>query len=295
MSDVIYFIVIIIMFLTILYLTLKVRIMKKSIKEITSEFSKIVKEDTNSVIGISSHDKDIRYLTNNINLSLKEMRSNRLTYDHGNTELKNAITNISHDIRTPLTAICGYLDMLKKSDDKEKQNHYIEIMTERADMMKKLTEELFCYSLIMSEDSDLETEKTYINQLLAESISGFYPALKGKNIEPSITITDVRIERVLNKQALERVFSNILSNAVKYSDGDLEIILSDTGTITFANTAKELSPIETQQLFDRFYTVENAHHSTGLGLSIARTLVERMGGTITAKYSKQKLIITIVL
>ena len=269
--------------------------MKKSIKEISSGFSRIVKEDTNSVIGISSRDKDIRHLTENINLSLKEMRNNKLTYDHGNTELKNAITNISHDIRTPLTAICGYLDMLKKTDDSKKREHYIEIMTERANMMKHLTEELFCYSLIMSEDAETETENVYVNQLLAESISGFYPALKEKNIEPSITITDVRVERTLNKQALSRVFSNILGNAVKYSDGDLEIVMTDTGIITFTNTAKKLSPIETGQLFDRFYTVENAHHSTGLGLSIARTLVERMGGTITAKYSDQKLTITIML
>ena len=147
----------------------------------------------------------------------------------------------------------------------------------------------------MSEDAETETENVYVNQLLAESISGFYPALKEKNIEPSITITDVRVERTLNKQALSRVFSNILGNAVKYSDGDLEIVMTDTGIITFTNTAKKLSPIETGQLFDRFYTVENAHHSTGLGLSIARTLVERMGGTITAKYSDQKLTITIML
>ncbi len=289
------YVILFIMAVLILFLIVKVCLMKKSIKEISSGFSRIVKEDTNSVIGISSRDKDIRHLTENINLSLKEMRNNKLTYDHGNTELKNAITNISHDIRTPLTAICGYLDMLKKTDDSKKREHYIEIMTERANMMKHLTEELFCYSLIMSEDAETETENVYVNQLLAESISGFYPALKEKNIEPSITITDVRVERTLNKQALSRVFSNILGNAVKYSDGDLEIVMTDTGIITFTNTAKKLSPIETGQLFDRFYTVENAHHSTGLGLSIARTLVERMGGTITAKYSDQKLTITIML
>ena len=88
----------------------------------------------------------------------------------------------------------------------------------------------------------------------------------------------------MNRSELARVFSNLLNNAVKYSDGDLEITLSDLGEITFANTAKELSTVEVEQLFDRFYTVEAAHHSTGLGLSIARTLVKRMGGTITADY-----------
>ena len=101
--------------------------------------------------------------------------------------------------------------------------------------------------------------------------------------------------RTVNKEALSRVFSNLLNNAVKYSDGDLDISLSDTGEISFSNTAKELSAIDVEQLFARFYTVENAHHSTGLGLSIARTLVARMGGTISADYSNDKLAINIIL
>ena len=101
--------------------------------------------------------------------------------------------------------------------------------------------------------------------------------------------------RNVNRSELARVFSNLLNNAVKYSNGDLDITLSDTGEITFANTAKELSTIEVEQLFDRFYTVEAAHHSTGLGLSIARTLVERMGGSITAEYDDGRLTIRIML
>lgn len=88
----------------------------------------------------------------------------------------------------------------------------------------------------------------------------------------------------IDKASLTRIFANLLNNAVKYSDGDLDITLSDMGEITFSNTAKTLSAVQVEQLFDRFYTVEVAHHSTGLGLSIARTLVERMGGEITAEY-----------
>ena len=91
------------------------------------------------------------------------------------------------------------------------------------------------------------------------------------------------------------MFSNLLNNAVKYSEGDLHITLSDSGTITFSNTAKELSPVEVEQLFDRFYTVEAAHHSTGLGLAIARTLIERMGGSISAAYHESILTIRIEL
>ena len=161
--------------------------------------------------------------------------------------------------------------------------------------MKQLTEELFRYSMIVSNESKEDTEEVFVNQVLAESISSFYPVLTEKGITPQIHITDTRIVRNVNRSELARVFSNLLNNAVKYSDGDLEITLSDLGEITFANTAKELSTVEVEQLFDRFYTVEAAHHSTGLGLSIARTLVKRMGGTITADYDNGRLTIRIML
>ena len=119
--------------------------------------------------------------------------------------------------------------------------------------------------------------------------------LTEKGISPQIRLTDARIVRNVNRSALARVFSNLLNNAAKYSVGDLEITLSDTGEITFSNMAKELSAVETEQLFDRFYTVEAARSSTGLGLSIARTLVERMGGTITADYDNGRLTIRMIL
>ena len=160
----------------IIFLTVKVCLMKKSAKEISAELHRIIKEDTNGVIGISSRDKDMRALADDINKRLKEVRDEQLRYELGNTELKTAITNISHDLRTPLTAICGYLDMMQKNDAPEKQERYLAIIRERADMMKQLTEELFSYSVIATGDTDMEREEVFVNQLLAESISSFYPA-----------------------------------------------------------------------------------------------------------------------
>lgn len=278
----------------IVILFMKVWLMKKSAQEIASGLSDWLQTDTNTLLHISSHDKDMKLLADSINKQLRILRKEHLQYHQGNTELKNAVTNISHDLRTPLTAICGYLDMMQKTDVNSQQARYLSIIKERTDMMKQLTEELFRYSVIVA-DEEMETEKVFVNQVLAESISSFYPALTDRGIEPKIQMTDKRIERKLNKAALSRVFTNLLNNALKYSDGDLNITLSDTGEITFSNTAKELSSVETEQLFDRFYTVEAAHYSTGLGLSIARTLVERMGGTITAEYESERLMIRITL
>ena len=279
----------------IVLLLVKLHLIKKSAREITAELGMILKEDTNTSLRLSTHDRDMCRLADSINVQLKQVRKEHLQYHQGNTELKTAITNISHDIRTPLTAIAGNLYMIGKTDDLSEIREYIAVIEERTETMKQLTEELFRYSMIVSDEGKAETEEVFVNQVLQESISSFYPVLTEKGITPQIHLTDARIVRNVNRSELARVFSNLLNNAVKYSNGDLDITLSDTGEITFANTAKELSTVEVEQLFDRFYTVEVARNSTGLGLSIARTLVERMGGTITADYDDGRLTIKIML
>ena len=109
----------------VIALALKVHVMKKSAREIGAELKEKIHSDTNTQIRITSRDKDMRRLSEDINTQLRELRQEQLHYHQGNAELKTAITNISHDIRTPLTAICGYLDMLEKTDDSDKKNRYI--------------------------------------------------------------------------------------------------------------------------------------------------------------------------
>jgi hypothetical protein len=210
-------------------------------------------------------------------------------------ELKNAVTNISHDLRTPLTAICGYLDMLKSEDKSPEAERYLEIIGERAESMKQLTEELFRYSVIMTSESEPKQEQAIVNDVLEESIAGYYSILSEKKISPEIDITYKKVIRILDRSALARVFSNLINNAVKYSDGDLSVRLSDDGTTVFSNHASQLTSVQVDKLFDRFYTVEAARNSTGLGLSIARTLIEKMGGTISASLENGVLSIVIRL
>lgn len=272
---------------------IKIIQLKKAAREISAAFADRLQTDTNTQIDISSRDKDMCRLASAINTQLRILRQEHLRYHQGDTELKNAVTNISHDLRTPLTAICGYIDIMEKTEISEQQARYLGIIKERTELMKQLTEELFRYSVIVSDNEKTETETLLINQVLEDSIMGYYAVLTEKGIHPDVNITDKQITAELNKEYLSRIFSNLLNNAVKYSDGDLDIILSDTGEITFSNTAKGLSAVDAEQLFDRFYTVEAAHHSTGLGLSIARTLVRRMGGTITAEYADSRLRIKI--
>lgn len=281
------------LFIIAVFLAVKLYLLKKTAREITVSFEEVINKDTNTGIRISGRDKDMRELTDSINKQLIELRKQYLQYNLGNSELKNAITNMSHDIRTPLTAIYGYLDMIENTDDPEKKSKYISIIRERTEIMKHLTEELFQYSMVVSDDKELELEDVFVNQVLEESISSFYPALTEKNIVPEINICSEKIYRRLNKQALSRIFANLLNNAVKYSDGDLKIKLLPTGEMVFENTAKALSSVKTEQLFDRFFTVKTSSNSTGLGLSIAKNLVERMNGSIAANYKDNMLNINI--
>lgn len=268
-----------------IFLVLKVYDLRSTALKIEQGFHRIVNEDTNNVITLNTRDGRMRNLAIKINTELKTLRREKNRYIHGNVELSNAITNISHDLRTPLTAIIGYLDMIRKSDDKEKMERYLPIVSERAESMKQLTEELFDYSLDFSNiGTEVVKEEVDINRVLEDSIMGYYGVLTEKNIELKAEITEKKIVRMLNRNYMSRIFSNLLNNAVKYSDGDLKIVLDDEGTITFSNSAEGLKGIDVEQLFDRFYTVEAARNSTGLGLSIVKLLVERQGGSISSEY-----------
>ncbi len=281
--------------ITIIILSVKIISMHRAMTDICAEFSEKLQSDTNTLISVSTTDKTVRRLANEINASLRELRRQRRRFVQGDAELKNAVTNISHDLRTPLTAICGYLELLDHAEKSETAERYVHIIRERTEVLSQLTEELFRYSVITSARQGDPVEPVLVNGVLEESILGFYAALRERNITPNICMTEKKVIRTLNKAALSRIFSNLLSNAIKYSNGDLDIMLTDTGQITFSNMASELSEVQVERLFDRFYTVESARKSTGLGLSIARTLVEQMNGTISAGYESGRLTVFVQL
>ena len=278
--------------IVIFMLLTKIYLMHKSAIEIGSAFEERLAADTNTLIDISSRDPYMCQLTAAINVQLRILRKQRHKYLNGDRELKEAVTNISHDLRTPLTAICGYMDLLEKEEKSENVTRYLSLIENRVDAMKQLTEELFRYSVILSTE-EMTMETVHVNGVLEESIAAFYGALTSRGIQPRIHMSGKRIEKKLNRDALARVFSNILNNALKYSDGDLEITLLDDGEIVFSNTASGLSEIQVGKLFDRFFTVEAARNSNGLGLAISKTLVEQMGGRITADYNNKVLSIAI--
>ena len=272
-------------------LLLKLILLKIGLRETGRELTVILSQDTNRLIGISSRDRELQRLVSILNSQLKILRRERHRYQDGDRELKEAVTNISHDLRTPLTSISGYLTLLEKEDHSPQTLHCLEIIRNRTDSMKQLTEELFRYSLALTEEILLESIS--LNSVLEDCLISFYETFRNKGISPTISLPDIPVIRTLDKSAIFRIFSNITSNAAKYSTKDFHVELESDGAVTFSNTAPSLSPVSVARLFDRFYTIENLETSTGLGLSIAKQLTDRMGGQITSTYQDGRLVITV--
>ena len=272
----------------VLVLLARIELMRRSVREIDEAFHDRLASDTNTLIDISSRDTRLLRLAADINDQLGLLRAQRQRFQQGDRELKEAITNLSHDLRTPLTAISGYLDLLDREEKSDAVRDYLARIRNRTDALKDLTEELFRYSMFTAEQA-LKREPVDLVRALEESLVSFYAAMRARGIEPRISLPETPVWRELDGVALGRVFANIIGNAVKYSDGDFSVSMGADGIILFENSANGLDGVSVGRLFDRFFTVQAGRASTGLGLSIAKSLTARMGGTVEAVYDGGRL------
>ena len=276
-------------------LLLKVVALKISLREISGRAEEKFRESSNAPLAPQSRDADVKRLCDVLEREISEVNEARRQCAAANGEFTRAVTNVSHDLRTPLTSVSGYLGLLAKSGLEGRQAEYLRIVQGRVDAMKKLTEELLAYSVSACEDAAAEPQEVCVNDVLEDSLTQFYAAFCERGIEPKINICGERVLRFFDKQALPRIFGNIISNAVRYSDGDFSVTMRVDGVIEFENAASALDEVSAAKLFDRYFTVENGKLSTGLGLSIARTLLEKAGGEISAEWHRGRLKITLRL
>lgn len=305
----IWFIISIILFVICMILIIKIYLNNKDIKKIGENLEEILTNDTNNLITVSTSNKQIKKVAGKLNTELKKLRKVKIQYENGSEELKRTITNISHDMRTPLTAISGYIELMENNIEAEEANNskskimrreenkqkYLKIIKRKTSELIELTEQLFKFSTTMDTLWKIDKENCCINEILEEILAEYYSIFKKKNIVPEINICNEMIYKNLNKNSLIRIFENILSNMTKYSDGNFKIKLERSGKIIFSNKAKKLDTTTVQKIFDRYFTVENANNVTGVGLSIAKQLVEINKGNIIAKYMDGNLVIEVQL
>ncbi|KHF38024.1 sensor histidine kinase [Halalkalibacter okhensis] len=287
------------LFLTVMiafvYVLTRLYLLKTEMKSATRQLQQLNQDKTAKKIGISFHDRDFEQLAKEINHQIdltKKAKANKRATEN---ELKQAISHISHDIRTPITSIMGYIQFLESDEiSSELKKEYIQTIKNSTGRLKVLLEDFFELSIIEQADYPLKMEKIRFNDLVLEALFGFYEEFNKKNIEPSIQIPDEDMIMLLDPSAGKRVIENLLVNAIKYSSGEVTIILEKFETsiqLKVSNSVHSLSEQEVNQMFDRFYKADQTRtgDGTGLGLPIAKSLMEKMNGSINAVLKDNQL------
>lgn len=215
-------------------------------------------------------------------------------------DLKDTITNLSHDIRTPLTSMDGYFQLMYSSESEEERLHYMKVIQSRITVLKDMLEELFTYAKLQNENYSPAQEELDFSACARNAVFSFYDELTQKGIVPHIILPSEKIPVMANEEALRRVFQNIIKNAVEHGNQSIAFTLIRSGSravFTCSNDVEKPEEIDPSMLFNQFYKADTArtHSSTGLGLYISKCLIEKMNGSISATVSGTMFSINIEL
>lgn len=278
---------------------IKIVLLRRGFDELTENIEDQVSGKTQIPVTLTTSDPHARHTAEILNRELKNLDRERNEYLDGNRKVAEAVTGISHDIRTPLTAINSYLDLMADEKDEELKVQYLERIKSRTLSLSDLADELFKYSTSTDPErypvqtENIASEPIDICRVLEECILSFYAGFKKRGIEPDIEIPDEPVFVLCDKKSANRIFENIIGNAIKYANNDLKVKLDPKGQVIFSNPAPDLTPVSAAKLFDRYFTVNEGHASTGLGFSIAKELITRNNGTIEADLKDGILMITV--
>ena len=268
------------------------------------EFKRISKQINNNLdeyvnIKTKSVDKDVEILVQNINIIFDSKQKVVAEKKKHEEELRASITNMSHDLRTPLTSIMGYLQMIKSEKPSEAdKKEYMDIVEKRTKSLQKLISSFYDLSRIEGNEYNFNYKKVNLSNVLCENIALFYNDFINNSIEPVIEIEEGIKEIISDEGAITRIFSNLIGNMIKHGENFVKITLKQENDVIiteFINKATGLTQENVDKLFDRFYTVDNSRSdkNTGLGLYITRILVEKLGHNIKANLKGDNLVISI--
>lgn len=286
-------ILIIIIFILIIYLFL----LKKEIKRISYNLDEILSIDSNKILHGEFSNKELNELLLKINKMITYVRYKELDLERKNKSLKKEITNITHDLRTPLTSSLGYIDLILKSNlSKEEQERELKIVENRLLRLEELINSFFEFSIITTDNKKIDMEQTNLVAVAEECISHYYDDFTREK-RKVVFVNDIKKYNILsNAEILKRIIDNLISNSLKHSNSDLIIKLSEKNDIrlSFENDIVDTN-IDIEHIFDEFYTsdISRTKGNTGLGLAIAKEFTEMLGGNISANKLKNKLIIKI--
>ena len=269
----------------------------RAIRKLGEKLHEIARTDTNAKLTTDTFNKDVVSLTASVNTMLERNRWDLFEKARAEAALKRAVTNISHDLRTPLTSALGYLQMLMSPGlDDETKLRYLETVRERLDTLSGLMNSLFEFACIIEGDAEPDLRQVNICNVLRDALSDNYADFSSMGFAVDADIQDAPVMCLCDKDTLRRILQNLLKNALVHGREHLRVRL-EGGVIEIANKANNLAGIDAERIFERFYTSDAARTSgnTGLGLAIARELVTRMGGTISAFVDGDHLVMRLTL
>ena len=287
--------------LTILIVLLIIFILKtKEINRLTLELKKLNREGKIEKLRLSLPNKNIENLIVEINTLIDDKRKMENIYKEKDMELREAIANMSHDLRTPLTSIMGYVYLLNDDKlDKEERKEYLKIIEKRSLVLNDLITNFYGLSRIQADQYEIKFEPVNLELVLGEIIAAFYETLDYKFGEPEINIEEGLGPVLGDKQALNRIFTNLIENIIKHGEGEVKISLKKKNkyiVMEFSNKAEELESKDVNRIFEKFFTKDRMRtgQNTGLGLAIVKLLVEKQGQKIEAEKVGNRLVINII-
>ncbi len=287
--------------LTILIVLLIIFILKtKEINRLTLELKKLNRDGKIEKLRLSLPNKNIENLIAEINTLIDDKRKMENIYKGKDIELREAIANMSHDLRTPLTSIMGYVYLLNDDKlDKEERKEYLKIIEKRSAVLNDLITNFYGLSRIQADQYEIKLEPVNLELVLGEIIAAFYETLDYKFGEPEINIEEGLGPVLGDKQALNRIFTNLIENIIKHGEGEVKISLKKKNkyiVMEFSNKAEDLESKDVNRIFEKFFTKDRMRtgQNTGLGLAIVKLLVEKQGQKIEAKKVGNRLVINII-
>ena len=269
---------------------------QRQVKDICRQLAFLMKHDSNMLIHREFGLGGIGMLSDRLNDLLELRRKEKRYYQEKETLIADTYTNLSHDIRTPLTSLDGYFQLMEACENVEEQRRYLNIIHERIHSLNEMLEELFMFTKLKNESYRLELTSCCINRILKETVFSYYDDWVRREIQPDIQITEEQLYIDGNKQGLSRIIQNVIKNGLDHGEKKIRIVLKreqNRAVLRISNQVIASEQIDIEHVFDRFYKADAARSktSTGLGLSIAREFVRRMNGEIGAKIEKNEFIV----
>lgn len=270
---------------------------RKQIREITSQLKDYNKQATEMKVNISLSNKHLEALAAEINQTIAGRVEANANTHRVERELKQAIAGMSHDLRTPLTSIIGYMQLMNNQElDESQKDEYLEIAQKRAIRLQKLLNDFFALSIVDSEDYPINLEAANINALVKETLLSYYDQFEAMSLQPTVKLTNEELVVLIDEHACKRILENLLSNATQHSAGNIRVSLEQQGNeavLIIKNRVNHAKQIREDKLFERFYTTDQTRQSSrGLGLTIVQSLMNRQDGEITAEVQGEDFIIT---